>query len=48
MIVLNKLHHSDEQWEALVQVQDDGPVYMTNLFRFKERAEFPRTAERLT
>ncbi len=41
MIVLNKLHHSDEQWEALAQVKDDGPVYMTNLFKFKERAEYP-------
>ena len=35
MIVPNKLHHSDEQWEALAQVEDDGAVYMTNLFKFK-------------
>ncbi len=41
MIVLNKLHHTDEQWEALAQVEDDGPVYMTNLFKFKERAAYP-------
>ena len=41
MIVLNKLHHSDEQWAALAEVEDNGPVYMTNLFKFRERAEYP-------
>jgi len=41
MIVLNKLHHSDEQWAALALEQDDGPVFMINLFKFKERAEYP-------
>ena len=33
MIVLNKLHHSDEQWSALAKQPDDGPVFMINLFK---------------
>jgi len=41
MIVLNKLHHSDEQWETLAQMGDIGPVYMINMFKFRERAEYP-------
>ena len=41
MIVLNKLNHSDEQWVTLAQIEDDGTVYMTNLFKFRERAEYP-------
>jgi uncharacterized protein (DUF1330 family) len=41
MIVLNKVHHSDEQWAALAKREDDGPVFMINLFKFKERAEYP-------
>ena len=41
MIVLNKLHHSDEQWETLANMGDIGPVYMINMFKFKERAEYP-------
>ena len=40
MIVLNKLHHSDEQWAALAKQPDDGPVFMVNLFQFRERAEY--------
>jgi hypothetical protein len=40
MIVLTKLHHSEEQWAALAQVEDHGPVYMTKLST--------RTAERQT
>ena len=40
MIVLNKLHHSDQQWAELAQVSHDGPVFMTNLFKFRERAEY--------
>ena len=40
MIVLNKLHHSDQQWAELAQIEDDGPVYMTNLFKFREHAEY--------
>ena len=30
MIVLNKMHHSDEQWSALAKEPDDGPVFMIN------------------
>lgn len=41
MIVLNKLHHSDGQWAALAKLKDDGPVFMTNLLKFKQRAEYP-------
>lgn len=41
MIVLNKLHHSDEQWETLAKMGDIGPVYMINMFKFKEHAEYP-------
>ena len=40
MIVLNKLHHSDEQWRALANEPDDGPVFMINLFKFRDRAEY--------
>ena len=38
MIVLNKMHHSDEQWSALAKEPDDGPVFMINLFKFRDRA----------
>ena len=41
MIVLNKVHHSDEQWASLALQDDDGPAYMINLFKFKEKAEYP-------
>lgn len=41
MIVLNKLHHSDEQWDNLAQLGDIGTVYMINMFKFRERAEYP-------
>jgi uncharacterized protein (DUF1330 family) len=40
MIVLNKLHHTDEQWAELAKQPDDGPVFMVNLFKFKEKAEY--------
>jgi uncharacterized protein (DUF1330 family) len=40
MIVLNKLHHSDEQWAALANEPDDGPIFMTNLLKFREHAEY--------
>ena len=40
MIVLNKMHHSDEQWSALAKEPDDGPVFMINLFKFRDRAEY--------
>ena len=40
MIVLNKLHHSDEQWSALAKQPDDGPIFMINLFKFRDRAEY--------
>ena len=41
MIVLNKLHHSDEQWTQLAQVDDASPVFMVNLLKFKAQAEYP-------
>ena len=41
MKVENKTHHSDEQWAALALEEDDGPVYMTNLLKFKPRAVYP-------
>ena len=41
MNVENRVHHSDEQWAALAEQVDDGPVFMTNLLKFKERAEYP-------
>ena len=37
----NKIHHSIEQWEALAEHQDDGPVCMINLFKFKDQASYP-------
>lgn len=41
MQVLNKLHHTDEQWSTLAAMEDEGPVFMTNLLKFKDRAEYP-------
>ena len=40
MIVLNKLHHSDEQWAALEKEPDVGTIFMINLFKFHEYAEY--------
>ncbi len=40
MIVLNKLHHSDEQWTALAKEPDEGPIFMVNLFKFREHAQY--------
>ena len=40
MIVLNKLHHSDEQWAALEKEPDVGTIFMINLFKFREYAEY--------
>ena len=40
MIVLNKLHHSNEQWAALTKEPDEGPIFMVNLFKFREHAEY--------
>lgn len=40
MVILNKLHHSDEQWAALANEPDDGPIFMTNLLKFREHAEY--------
>ena len=40
MQVENKLHHSDEQWDALKAMDVEGPVCMVNLLRFKDRAEY--------
>ena len=35
MIVLNKMHHSDEQWSALAKEPDDGPVFMITFSNFE-------------
>ena len=40
MIVLNKLHHSDEQWAALEKEPDVGTIFMINLFKFREYAVY--------
>ena len=40
MIVLNKLHHSDEQWAALTKEPDEGPIFMVNLFKFREHQSY--------
>ena len=45
MIVLNNLHHSDEQWAALTKEPDEGPIFMVNLFKFREHAEYRRTQD---
>jgi uncharacterized protein (DUF1330 family) len=36
----NKIHHSIEQWEALAKQNDDGPVCMINLLKFKDKASY--------
>ena len=36
----NKIHHSVEQWEALAKQNDDGPVCMSNLLKFKDKASY--------
>ena len=36
----NKIHHSVEQWEALAKQNDDGPVCMINLLKFKDKASY--------
>jgi len=36
----NKIHHSIEQWEALARQNDDGPVCMINLLKFKDKASY--------
>ena len=45
MFVLNKLHHSDEQFAKLVDEPDEGPVFMVNLFKFKEKAVYEDSRE---
>ena len=36
----NKIHHSVEQWEVLAKQNDDGPVCMINLLKFKDKASY--------
>jgi len=36
----NKSDHSVEQWEALAKQNDDGPVCMINLLKFKDKASY--------
>ena len=45
MIVLNKLHHSDEQCNALEKEPDVGAIFMINLFKFREYAEYADSRE---
>jgi uncharacterized protein (DUF1330 family) len=40
MIVVNKLHHTDEQFAKLSEEKDEGPIFMVNLFKFREKAEY--------
>ena len=37
----NKIHHSVAQWRALAEHEDDGPVCMINLLKFKDKANYP-------
>ena len=45
MNVTNKFHPSPEQWEALANAENNEPVRMVNLFKFKEKAEYADGSE---
>lgn len=41
MEVVNKVMPSEEQLKGFVGPGHDGPIYMLNLLKFKDRAEYP-------
>ena len=41
MEVNNHIHPSDQQLKALIAPGHDKPIYMVNLLKFKDKAEYP-------
>jgi uncharacterized protein (DUF1330 family) len=41
MEVNNQIHPTDQQMQALIAPGHDKPIYMVNLLKFKEKAEYP-------
>ncbi len=41
MQVSNSVYPNDDQIQGFSEPGPDGPIYMVNLLRFKERAEYP-------
>jgi len=41
MEVVNKVFPNGEQIEGFMAPGQDGPIYMLNLLKFKEKAEYP-------
>ncbi len=41
MEVHNQIHPNDQQMNALLEPGHDNPIYMVNLLKFKEQAEYP-------
>lgn len=45
MNITNQLHPSPEQGKAFFSAEDDGPMCMVNLLKFKDKADYPDGAE---
>ena len=41
MEVNNQVHPTDQQMQALIAPGHDKPIYMVNLLKFKDKAEYP-------
>lgn len=41
MEVNNQVHPNDQQMNSLIEPGHDNPIYMVNLLKFKEKAEYP-------
>ena len=41
MEVINRVAPNDEQMKGFMEPGRDGPIYMLNLLKFKEKAEYP-------
>ena len=41
MEVINKVVPNEEQMKGFMEPDHDGPIYMLNLLKFKEKAEYP-------
>ncbi|MGL5838436.1 MAG: DUF1330 domain-containing protein [Sphingorhabdus sp.] len=45
MNVINQLHPSPEQAKAFFEAEDDGPMCMVNLLKFREKAQYADGSE---
>ena len=41
MEVTHQIHPNDQQMQALIEPGHDKPIYMVNLLKFKDKAEYP-------